>query len=96
MGVPVANGFTGVKTAAVSATIAPGPFLIAVNIDVSMGFRTWRGAAINASLDSALASNSQFTTVFVARTYAAFQNPGTAWTTSTSIDAHAVIRVLTP
>lgn len=76
--IPVATGFTGIKTTAISSLSLPkGVYLIATNIDVAMTLRTatstsfWVGTGLGASaLTNAFA---------VTEAFGAFKTPGTKW-----------------
>jgi hypothetical protein len=77
--VAVASAFTGIKTATgLSIPLTPGMYLVALNCDVTMSLRNIvsNSPVILAGL-GATAINQR---VFVAQTFGAFPNPGTAWT----------------
>jgi hypothetical protein len=94
--VAVASAFTGTKTIAASATVT-GQFLVALNCDVTMSLRTWRGTPTGGFIDSGLGTSSQISEGTIASTYGTMPTPGTAWTAIGSLVEHlVVVRVLTP
>lgn len=78
--VAIANGFTGVKTTAISSVPLPaGRYLVVVNCDVTFTLRTVNAA--NPIIDEVLGGSLLLKNVKVTRSYAAFPNPGTKWDT---------------
>lgn len=78
--VAVAQSFTGVKTASsLSIALNPGVYLAVINCDTAMTIRTiLTGTNVVAAN---LGTNAFVQRFAVSRSYAAFPNPGTAWTT---------------
>lgn len=76
----VAGAFTGVKSAlALTATLTPGAYLMAINTDTIMTLRSFIGGAIFLSVGLGATAISQ--RYSIAQTYGAFPTPGTPWTT---------------
>jgi hypothetical protein len=73
---------TGTKTASVSVTLPPGRYLQAINSDAAPSVRVHRGRCFGHGAIPTTLGGNLIDRVYVARTYAAFPDPGTAWDTS--------------
>ncbi|MBO0676780.1 hypothetical protein JRC04_04810 [Mycolicibacterium sp. S2-37] len=78
--IPVTAGFTGIKTAgSLAITLQPGTYLVAISSSAVMTLRSLLSPS--PTLIAALGANAIAQRFSVSRTFGAFANPGTAWTT---------------
>jgi hypothetical protein len=81
--VPVANGFTGIKTATgLSVSLSPGMYLVALNCDVAMTLRTFTSGS--PMIGASLGATPMIQRLSAAQTFGAFPNTGTAWTAASA------------
>lgn len=78
--IEVALGFTGDKTQALNVPLPPGIYLSAINLNQAMTIRSL--CTSSAWLNPVLGASSLAAGLTVARAFAAFPNPGQAWTTA--------------
>ena len=73
-----------ITTASVSATLAPGRYLVALISDGTPTLRVWRGGSRYFGLISTLNTTPLIQYVYVAGSGTTLPDPGTAWTSVTS------------
>jgi hypothetical protein len=92
VGVPVATGFVGVKTATVTGTLQPGRYLLATAVDQAMTLRAFRGGASSALPALGASPFVEFVLAFTG--YGPMPTPGARWSGSAATNtgtSHAVL-----